>query len=539
MSTAPAPALRPQVGRPVRLSTLAGLAGVTAAEPLPAEVTPAAQPSGDPPAVAGLRGDLPVTGVTLDSRLVLPGDLYVALPGRHHHGASFTPAAAAAGAVAVLTDRAGQALARSAGLPVLVAEPLREVMAAVAAQVYGRPGDRLQTYAVTGTNGKTTTSYLLDAALRAAGHRSGTVGTIGFTLDGRPLDGARTTVTTPESPELQALLASLVERGADSVVMEVSSHALVLGRVDALRFDVAAFTNFGRDHLDFHGDEESYFAAKASLFTPARTRAVVLNVDDPRGRQLRDQVLATPELELRTVSLGDEDADYALLEARPGPEGSTLVRARAEGRPVEFSLGLPGDFNISNALTALAMVELAGGDVTAAAPGLAGAAVPGRMQRVPLGAGAPAVVVDFAHTPQAVAAALRALGGRRLVAVLGCGGDRDREKRAPMGAAAAASASVVVVTDDNPRSEDPAAIRAQVLAGARSVVGPGAAEVLDGGDRRSAIRRALALAGPDGVVAVLGKGHETGQQVGDRLLPFADAVVVAEEWAALQHGGQP
>jgi UDP-N-acetylmuramoyl-L-alanyl-D-glutamate--2,6-diaminopimelate ligase len=476
-----------------------------------------------------------ITGVTLDSRLVRPGDLYVALPGQHHHGAAFATAAAAAGAVAVLTDPAGRPDAEGSGLPVLVSGRARPLMAHAAAAVYGRPAERLTMHAVTGTNGKTTTTFLLDAALRSAGHRVGTVGTIGFLLDGQPLAASRTTITTPESPELQALLAHLLEAGADTVAMEVSSHALVLGRVDAITFDVAAFTNLGRDHLDFHGDEESYFAAKAQLFTPERTRQVVLSVDDDAGRRLLSQVRRTPELALRTVSLSDPDADYLLLEARPAADGSTAVSARAEGRRIELVLPLVGDFNVRNALTALAMVALGGGDVDAAAAGLALVDVPGRMQRVPLGPGAPTVVVDFAHTPQAVAAALGAVRDRRVVAVLGCGGDRDRAKRRPMGAAAARAAAVVVVTDDNPRSEEPAAIRAEVLAGARAVAGQ--AQVLDGGDRASAIRLALSLAGPDDVVAVLGKGHETGQEVAGRVLPFADADVVRAAWTAL--GGAP
>jgi UDP-N-acetylmuramoyl-L-alanyl-D-glutamate--2,6-diaminopimelate ligase len=512
----PAPTLRPRPGHPRRLSDLAAAVGL--------------------PAVGGASGtsNPSVGGITLDSRLVDPGDLYVALPGRHHHGAAFAGAAAERGAVAVLTDPEGQGAVQAAGLPVLLAAQPRALMAHVAAEVYGRPADRLGMYAVTGTNGKTTTTFLLDAALRAAGHRTGTIGTIGFLLDGQPLPATRTTITTPESPELQALLGYLLQEGADAVAMEVSSHALVLGRADAITFDVAAFTNFGRDHLDFHGDEESYFAAKAQLFTPERTRQVVLNVDDARGRQLVEQVGRTPELVLRTVSLSDPGADYRLLDARPAEDGTTAVEVRAPGADLGFRLALPGAFNLRNAMTALAMVELGGGDVARAAAGLADVDVPGRMQRVPLGAGAPTVVVDFAHTPQAVTAALEAVRPRRCVAVLGCGGDRDPDKRRPMGEAAARAAAVVVVTDDNPRSEDASAIRAEVLAGARSVPRSAGAEVLDGGDRRSAIRTALALAGPEDVVAVLGKGHETGQEVAGEVLPFRDADVVREEWSALR-----
>ena len=476
-----------------------------------------------------------VHGITLDSRLVLPGDLYVALPGRHHHGAEFTSAAVAAGAAAVLTDPAGARLIAGTSVPVVVVDDPRQAMAATAASIYGRPADAMTMYAVTGTNGKTTTSFLLDSALRAGGVRTGMVGTIGYFLDGGPLASTRTTVTTPEATELQGLLGYLQEQGATAVVMEVSSHALALGRADAVVFATAAFTNLGRDHLDFHSDEEAYFEAKASLFTPERTRHAVVNVDDPRGRQLAERVVRNGRVELTTVGLGGT-TDVAALDCDLRADGRTAVRARLRSRPLTFTLGLPGAFNVRNAITALAMVEITGGDVEAAAAGLAEASVPGRMQRVDLGPDAPVVYVDFAHTPQAVAAALEAVGSRRRIAVLGCGGDRDPEKRRPMGAAAARHADLVVVTDDNPRSEDPAAIRAEVLAGARAA--GGSAEVVDGGDRRSAIRLALQQARAGDVVAVLGKGHELGQEVGGAVLPFRDADVVAAEWAGLGGEGE-
>ena len=482
--------------------------------------------------------DIPVTGVTLDSRLVRPADLYVALPGRSHHGGRFAEQAVAAGAVAVLTDASGAELAHEVGVPVLVVGDVRSAMAPVAAEVYGRPGAAMTMFGITGTNGKTTTSYLLDAALRAAGRHCGVIGTIGFLLDGQPLDATRTTVTTPESPELQALLAVLAEGGMDSCVMEVSSHALALGRVDALTFDVVAFTNFGQDHLDFHGDEESYFEAKALLFTRERARSAVVNVDDVRGRTLLSR-LAADEVPVRTVSLTDPAADYEVLAAELAADGHTRVVLRTPTRTFDFLLGLPGDFNVRNAVTALAMLDLLGLDRTGvdlpwAAAGLAEARVPGRMQRVDLGSAAPTVFVDFAHTPQAVSAALAAVAGPRRVVVLGAGGDRDPDKRGPIGAAAAAGADLVVVTDDNPRSEDPAAIRRQLLAGAdtaRSQQGL-ASELVDGGDRRSAIALALRRCGPGDVLLVLGKGHETGQQVGLELLPFSDVEVITEEWAA-------
>jgi len=486
------------------------------------------------PRAAPAAGDV-VSGVTLDSRAVRPGDLYVALPGQARHGAEFAAVAVRAGAAAVLTDPAGVARVGSVGRPVVVEPDPRRVMAAVAAEVYGRPASRLIAFGVTGTNGKTTTTFLLAAALRGAGHHPGVVGTIGFFLDGDPLPRARTTVTTPEAPDLQALLAVMVERGADSVAVEVSSHALVLGRVDGLCFDAAAFTNFGSDHLDFHGSVDAYWAAKASLFTAERARRAVVSLDDPRGPELVRQARAAG-LPVATVSLRDPAADYRAEPQLPPGGGGLRVRARWPGGSAEFPLALPGEFNVRNALTALALVDVTGLDVAAAAEGLAEAVVPGRMQRVALPAPAPTVYVDFAHTPQAVAAALQALHPRRTVVVLGCGGDRDPSKREPMGAAAARDADVVVVTDDNPRTEDPDRIRAAVLAGARGAVPRRATDVVDGGDRRAAIGLALAAAGPNDVVAVLGKGHESGQESHGVVRPFDDAVVVIEEWWRLATG---
>ena len=475
-----------------------------------------------------------VSGISIDSRLVRPGDLYVALSGAHHHGAEFVQQAAKAGAVAILTDAAGGQIANGVQLPVIVVDRPRQAMAGVAATIYGRPADALTMCAVTGTNGKTTTTFLLEAALRAAGVSTGSVGTVGFRLNGVALDCIPTTVTTPESTDLQGLLAFLLEEGAETVMMEVSSHALVLGRADAITFDVAAFTNLGRDHLDFHGDMESYFEAKASLFTPERTRHAVINVDDPRGRELVQRIGREAGIRLTTVSL-DGDAACRALAYQALPDGRTAVRADLRGRTLDFNLRLPGDFNIRNALTALAMVDAIGGDLERAAGGLGQADVSGRMQRVELGPGAPLVYVDFAHTPQAIAAALEAVGNRRRIVVVGCGGDRDPLKREPMGESAARHADVVIATDDNPRSEDPAAIRAQLLVGARAAVRYEglAAEVIDGGDRRTAINLALQLAAPGDVVAILGKGHEVGQEIAGTVLPFSDPVVAAEAWAVL------
>ncbi|MBN9104291.1 MAG: UDP-N-acetylmuramoyl-L-alanyl-D-glutamate--2,6-diaminopimelate ligase [Propionibacteriaceae bacterium] len=476
--------------------------------------------------------DIAVTGVTHDSRTVRPGDLYVALPGASTHGARFAGQAAAAGAVAVLTDPDGAASAADAGVPVVTVADPRGQLARIAATVYGQPAGRMTMFGVTGTTGKTSTTFLLAAALTAAGRRVGTIGTIGFRLGDEVLASARTTVTTPEAPDLQALLAYLAERGADAIAMEVSSHALALHRTDGVVFDVAGFTNLGRDHLDFHPSVEDYFQAKAGLFRDGHCRAAAIGIDDEHGRRLAAE-LARGELPVVTTGAAP-DADYRVDRIEPTGSGGSRLALTTPSGTREFTIGLLGDFNARNAATTVAMLDLAGVDLDAALPGLAVAAIPGRMQVVDLGPDAPRAVVDFAHTPESVAAALAGLPAGRRIAVLGCGGDRDLAKREPMGAAAATNADVVVVTDDNPRSERPGDIRAAVLAGARRAAARSGATVLDGGDRAAAIRIALDLAGPDDWVAVLGKGHETGQQLADRTIPFDDVIELARAWDRLK-----
>lgn len=503
---------------------------------------PTAQPRptrAGPVALAGLldtTATAAVTGVSLDSRRVLPGDLYVALPGQATHGARFAAAAVAAGATAILTDAEGAALAAEVAVPVVVVADPRGDLARVAAQVYGRPSDHLLMLGVTGTAGKTSTAFLLEAGLAAAGLEVATIGTIGFRLGGEELPAGRSTVTTPEAPDLQALLAVMRERGAQAVAMEVSSHALALHRADAITFDVSGFTNLGHDHLDFHRDQDAYYRAKASLFLAGRSRRAVVNTDDRWGRRLADELRA--EGLARVVTTGtDPGADYRITGRSALADGRTRLLVATPSGEVGVTIGLIGDFNAANALTATAMLDLAGIDLGAALAGFATASVPGRMQRVPLPGQAPNVVVDFAHTPESVAAALAALPDGRRVVVLGCGGDRDAAKRQPMGEAAARGADVVVVTDDNPRSEDPAAIRAAVLTGARRAAAGTGVEVIDGGDRRSAIRTALAGAGPGEWVAILGKGHERGQEVAGVVTPFDDVAVAAQEWDAIRASG--
>lgn len=523
-------AARPRDPAPVPLATLAADLG-------------AAHAAGDDPAATGLT----VTGLTLSSVRVLPGDLYVALPGARAHGADFAPAAVAAGAVAVLTDADGAARLAASGagsgaddprrVPVLVVDQPRAVLGALAAAVHDAPAARMATIAVTGTQGKTTTTRLAEQALTGAGVPAAVIGTVGTRVLGRDVP---TVLTTPEAPDLHGLFARMVEDGVRVCAMEVSSHALVLGRVDGVVFDVAVFTNLGRDHLDFHADVEEYFAAKASLFTPARTRRALVNIDDPFGRRLVG--LATEAgVPVVTFALADPAADWRAVDVVAEPEGSRFTLLGPDGARVETAVPLPGDFNVANALAAVAACVEAGEDLAEVAAGLAASAgVPGRLERVPT-AQPFTVVVDYAHKPDAVAAALgtlRPLSSGRLVLVLGAGGDRDPGKRPLMGRIGAELADVLVVTDDNPRTEDPAAIRAAVLAGAAEVPADARAEVREIGDRRLAVRAAVELAGPGDIVVLAGKGHETGQEVHGVVHPFDDRVVAAEELARLG-GGDP
>ena len=478
-------------------------------------------------------GDADVRGVTHDSRDVRPGDLYAALPGFRTHGAEFVAQAAASGAAAVLTDPGGEARARTTGLPVLVHDDPRSVLGAVSSFVYGDPSADLLVIGITGTNGKTTTAFLVDAGLRAAGRTAGLIGTVGTRIGDEAVPTVR---TTPEATDVHALLAVMRERGVDAVTMEVSSHALRLGRVDGVRFDVAGFTNLSPDHLDFHIDMEDYAAAKAELFSASRASRAVVCIDSEWSARMLDRARAEGLSVTTCATRADAGvADWSVSGVVEVP-GGTVARAHGPGGiDLPLEVRLPGDFNLANGLLALGLLAGAGIDPAVAADGIADCAgVPGRMERVPdpdVGRGLVALV-DYAHTPDAVeratAAARRGSAGR-LVVVVGAGGDRDPHKRPGMGAAAARGADVVVVTDDNPRSEDPASIRAAVLAGAHEAGGAETAEV---GDRRWAIRRAVLLARRGDVVLILGKGHEQGQDVAGTVTPFDDRVALAEALAA-------
>ncbi|WP_328820825.1 UDP-N-acetylmuramoyl-L-alanyl-D-glutamate--2,6-diaminopimelate ligase [Nocardioides sp. AX2bis] len=472
-----------------------------------------------------------VTGLTLSSLRAAPGDLYAALPGARAHGIIFAPDAVAAGAVAVLTDPAGAQAAADLGaplptdLPVLVTAEPRRLLGRLAARLHGDPAAALRLVGVTGTQGKTTTTRLLEAALQASGRHAGVVGTVGTRVDGVDVP---TALTTPEAPDLHALFALMRERGVTDCAMEVSSHALVLGRVDGVVFDVAVFLNLGRDHLDFHADVEEYFAAKASLFAPDRARHALVNVDDEHGRRLVE-LCRERGLAVSTFSATGAPADWWAEDVRADPASSTFVLRGPDGLAVPATVPLPGAFNVANALAALAAAGEAGLDPRPLAAALGSTdGVPGRFEQVGEGgADRRTVLVDYAHKPDALEAALgtlRPLTRGRLVVVVGAGGDRDAGKRPLMGETAGRLADLVVVTDDNPRSEDPATIRAALLAGAADA----RAEVVEVAGRRAAIALALGRTGPGDVVLVAGKGHETGQEVAGTMHPFDDRAVVRE-----------
>jgi UDP-N-acetylmuramoyl-L-alanyl-D-glutamate--2,6-diaminopimelate ligase len=471
---------------------------------------------------AGAASDDVVTGITHDSRAVRPGDLYAALAGSRTHGATFSADARDLGAVAVLTDEAGAPAVRAAGLPAYVVADPRRVLGELASWLYGDPSGQLRVLGVTGTNGKTTTAYLLEAGLRATGSATGLIGTIETRIGDDPVPSER---TTPEAPDLQALLAVMVERGVDTVPMEVSSQGLALGRVDGTTFAVAVFTNLSEDHLDFHPDLEAYFAAKAELFRPGRAAVAVVNTDDPYGQRLA----ATVTVPVVSVSPeGRPNADWKVHDRVVTPAGTTFRLDGRGGLSLDAGTALAGEFNVANAALAVVALVQVGTDPEGAARGVAGCTgVPGRMERVSEGQDFLALV-DYAHSPDSLQRVLvtahELAGAGRVSVVIGCGGDRDPYKRPVMGGIAARGADLVVLTNDNPRSEDPLAILAAMREGAELAGAAADVEVIP--DRKAAIERAVAWAWPGDVVVVAGKGHEQGQEIRGTVHPFDDRLVL-------------
>ncbi len=464
--------------------------------------------------VAGTSGDLAVEigDLAYDSKKVGDGTLYFCVPGFTSDGHDFAPAAVEAGA-------AGLVVERDLGLDVaqVRVDDARAAMAPIASRFFGDPTASLAIAGITGTNGKTTTAFLLREMLEAEGRRSGLLGTVKQVVGGVEEEVVR---TTPEAIDLQATFRRMLDAGDAACVMEVSSHALALRRCDAINFDVALFTNLTQDHLDFHTDMEDYFRAKRILFADLAPGASVVNLDDPYGARLAE------EFDCVTFSAEGAPADYRAAEVSFDASGSSFVLEGPEGR-LPVRTGLPGHFNVANALGAIAAARSLGISPGVAAAALARAPrVPGRFE--PIDEGQPfAVLVDYAHTPDSlenVLTAARRLDKGRLISVFGAGGDRDRDKRPKMGRVGAELSDLAVITSDNPRSEQPDAIIAEILVGAGEV----GVEVEP--DRRAAIGLALAAAGPGDTVVIAGKGHEQGQEFEHgRKIPFDDREVTREE----------
>ncbi|MFJ6003135.1 UDP-N-acetylmuramoyl-L-alanyl-D-glutamate--2,6-diaminopimelate ligase [Arthrobacter sp. NPDC092385] len=522
--------MRPRVPHPVGLSEALDAIGTLAGPSVPRQLPT-------------------VSGITLDSRSVLPGDVYAALPGATRHGAEFAAQAVLAGAVAILTDPAGAEIVGRQATPgadvppvVVVPDPRRAVGPLARAIFGGRPDDDASAptlFGITGTNGKTTSTYFLNALLEALGKSTGLIGTIEIRAGGEAIPSA---LTTPESPQVHSLLALMRERGLAAASMEVSSHALEFGRVDGVRFDVAGFTNLTQDHLDLHGTMEDYFAVKAALFTRERARRAVVLVDDAWGRRLAGTA-EVPVLTLRTQAEAPGDpypADWTVTGVGQSGLGHAFVLRSGTGDELRVRSGLPGTFNISNAALATVMVLASGVPVEDVQDALDThdpftTEVPGRMQLI---GEAPAAIVDFAHNPDALErtlASVRRPGGR-VISVFGATGQRDETKRPVMGAVGARLSDILIVTDDDPHDEDDAVIRRAVREGAEAAVRDEGleCEVLEVFPRADAIDRAVSLATASDTVLVAGRGHEVWQEVKGINLSLDDRVELRS--ALTRHG---
>ncbi len=459
---------------------------------------------------AEVRGDpqTVVSDAAYDSRSVSPGSVFFCIPGAVTDGHSFAPQAIAAGAGSLVVERA-----LSIDVPQVIVGSVRSAIGPMSAEIFGHPAEQMVTVGVTGTNGKTTSTYLLEAVFRQAGWMPGAIGTTGVRIDGKPGPLAR---TTPEAPDLHRLLARMRAAGVGAVAMEISSHALAQHRADGVVVDVALFTNLSQDHLDFHGSMQAYFEAKRTLFTASHAHRGVVNADDARGRAL----LADAAIPLTTFAV-DAEADVRATDVHVDADGLRFV---VEGTEVRSRL--KGRFNVHNCLGVVAVGRTLGVAAVDIAEALATVPlVPGRVEPVEAGQGF-AVVVDYAHTPDSIHSVLRGarpLAAGRMIVVFGCGGDRDRAKRPLMGRAAAEASDLAILTSDNPRSEDPMAIIEEILAG-MPVDGAYVVEP----DRKAAIALAIGEARDGDVVVIAGKGHETYQEVGDLVLPFDDRSVARE-----------
>ena len=482
-----------------------------------------------PSSTATATGGVEITGLAYDSRAVAGGELFFCVSGFRRDGHEFAPQALASGAVALVVERR-----LGLGVPELLVPSARGAMGPIAARFYGDPTAELRVVGVTGTNGKTTTAYLVRALLEASGERCGLLGTVTSIVGGREREVIR---TTPEAIELQAEFRAMLDGGDGACAIEVSSHALELGRVDATRFAAALFTNISRDHLDFHDTMEDYFLAKRRLFAEHRPGVAVINVTDPYGSRLAAEIEGAVTFAVQAPGGGEIAADYVAREVRCDFAGCGFLLRTPVGER-ELRLPMPGRFNVANALGALAAAHALGGELATLLGALErGVRVPGRFEPVEEGQDF-AVLVDYAHTPDSLQNVLEAarelVDGGRVLCVFGAGGDRDRGKRPLMGEIAARLADVTFVTSDNPRSEDPEQIVAEIMAGvARAQLATAAALARDDAprvrsiaDRAIAIDEAIAVARAGDVLVIAGKGHEQGQEfAGGRKLPFDDVAV--------------
>lgn len=478
-------------------------------------------------------GATEISAIGLDSSQLPADAIFAALPGTKTHGAHYASQGKAAAALAVLSDHEGTQILVDSGekRPIIEVDDVRRVLGILSAEIYGHPSHEMTIIGVTGTSGKTTTSYILERGLMAAGLHVGLIGTTGTRINGRKVP---TKLTTPEAPTLQQLFSQMKAEGVSHVVMEVSSHALALGRVTGTRFSAAGFTNLSQDHLDFHPTMQEYFEAKALFFDPAspiHAEKSVVCVNDLWGKNMAERAGADAITVCTEQEAAVHQADYWVSNIDVNPVGAQSFIVHHGAQSTDVHLPLPGGFNIANTVVALALAESVGVDKDAFIRGIADVAVPGRMERIVRGQEFLAVV-DYAHKPAAVAAVIDTVRDQvpgRIAVVVGAGGDRDSSKRPIMGAEAARRADLVIVTDDNPRSEDPAKIREAVLEGAHGVAG--SADIREIGDRREAIRTAVQWAQPGDAVIVAGKGHEVGQLINGVDHHFDDR----EEVAAALH----
>ena len=455
-----------------------------------------------------------ISGVSINAQKVLPGDLFIAFAGAKTHGISYLEQAISNGAVAVLSDKKIEG-----SIPSFIHPKPREIVGAISAWLYGHPFESMKAIGITGTNGKTTTANLVKQIWQLNSITSGLIGTLGIEIADEKLESAR---TTPEADDLQAVAAAMVEHGCKNLVMEVSSHAIDQGRIKGAKYEVVAFSNLTQDHLDYHLNMENYFQAKANLFTSEYAKVAVINVDDSYGKKLSQQV----KIPVATVSRKDTNADLYLAKAEIN-NGTYQVEIKSKtGVILSENFALIGDYNLDNLLLAVAIVNSAGLSLDKIAPTISKLkSVPGRLESINTGQKFTALV-DYAHTPDAVErviATVKTATNGKIIGVLGCGGDRDASKRSVMGHALFNGCDLAVFTSDNPRSESAEAILKEMTKGL-DLGNKGFIEI----DRKSAIDLAVKNAQSGDVVLLMGKGHESGQEVNAVVTPFDDRVELAE-----------